>query len=431
MRVIGLEQAVAGPMCTRHLSDLGADVIKVERIGQGDFSRHYNVDVLGYSSYAVWLNRGKRSIAVDLKTTDGQTILRDLCRSADVLVSNFAPGASARLVTDDALARTCRRLTRCYITGYGPTGRYSSRKAYDLLIQGEAGVTWSTGTKSQKAKVGVSLVDLAGGIYAASLILAELVGRSSTKEGRRLDISLFDIMLDWMAPLLLAERYGGGAPEPRGLRHAAIVPYGAFTTSDGELVNIAVQNEREWKLFCGSVLERDDLAANPRYATNSQRVGARQAVEREVQRSVGNLSSREFVLRLERTGLAWGRINTPAEVLRHEQLATPGSWTKVRIPSGAIVDLVSAPLGVADTHTSEDLASVPRVGQHTSEILSELGYSAARSAALSKARIVWTEPVSPGEDTRVPKMRKTDGSPGTNRDRGQRHRATRLGRGVS
>lgn len=387
VRVIGLEQAVAGPICTRYLLDLGADVIKVERPGIGDFARHYNGHVGGYSSYAVWLSSGKRSIAVDLKTVAGREILVKLCATADVLVSNLGPGVTERIVPDQELAERFPRLTRCYISGFGPTGPDSQRKAYDLILQGEAGITWATGTREEPTKAGVSVADLAGGLYSANLILADLVGRSSIGTAHRIDVSLFDVMVDWMTPLLLAEQYGGGVPDPSRLQHPAIMPYGAYETSDHQLVNLAVQNTSEWGRFCRTVLQDPEFGTDPDFATNIQRVEARAVVAARVEAAVKVLTASELIHRLELAQLPWGRINSPRDVLAHPQLSSPGMWSQVRLPDSQVVKVVS-PL----TPRDRPVAAVPRVGQDTDAILRELGYSGERLASVYQDKIASDSP---------------------------------------
>jgi len=265
IRVIAIEQAVAAPLCTRHLADLGADVIKVERPQQGDFARDYDDFVRGHSSHFVWLNRGKRSIALDLKSPDGRRVLLELLRTADVLVCNLAPGALERIVGDAELAEINPCLVRCYVSGYGTSGPYAGRKAYDLLVQGEAGTIAVTGTPQQRAKPGVSLADLAG---------------------QRLDISLFEVLLEWMSPSLLAQKYTGHTPEPAGLGHASIVPYGPYSTADGKEILLAVQTDGQWRRLCSSVLKDTPLIADPVLSTNAGRLRNRARVEAAVQESL-------------------------------------------------------------------------------------------------------------------------------------------------
>jgi len=290
LRVVALEQAVAAPLCSRHLADLGADVIKVERVDGGDFSRDYDTYVDGMSSHFVWLNRNKRSLALDLKSEQGKGILLRLLERADVLLSNLAPGALDRLVADEEIAARNPALIRCAISGYGPAGPYQHRKAFDLLVQGEAGVTANTGDPGHPAKPGVSLADLGGGIYATASILAALHQRHATGRGAKLHIAMFDVLVEWMTPLLLAHTEGGVGIEPAGTRHATITPYGPFPTASGPPVNIAVQNERQWVALCAALGETA-MAADPRLRRNDGRLRHRATVEASIARATGRLSA--------------------------------------------------------------------------------------------------------------------------------------------
>ncbi len=344
IRVIAVEQAVAAPLCTRHLADLGADVIKVERPGTGDFARHYDEAVHGEASHFVWLNRGKRSVAVDLKVEAGRHALRRLLREADVLVCNLAPGALERIIPDDELAGLNPRLVRCYLSGYGATGPYATRKAFDALIQGEAGTITATGTPQTPAKPGVSLADLAGGAYSFAAVTAALYTRERTGSGERIDIALFDVMLEWMSPLLLAQLHSGAAPQPAGLRHASIAPYGPYTTADGQDVLIAVQNEGQWRRLCQLVLDAPALVEDPAFASNSDRVHHRDRTEQEVQARLGVLSTDEATQRLERADVPYARLNQIADVLAHPQAEATGRWSQATLPSGQAVRVVTSPL---------------------------------------------------------------------------------------
>lgn len=379
LRVVTIEQAVAGPICTRHLADLGADVIKVESL-QGEFARKYDATVFGESAHFVWLNFGKRSLALDFKTTDGRDVLRRLLERADVLVFNLAPFAMHRVIGDDELRALNPQLIRCGITGYGTSGPYAGRKAYDLLVQDEVGVTQSTGTSEQPAKCGVSIADLAGGVYAFAAINAAVHERMTTGFARRIDISLFDCLAEWMMPVLLTQRYVGRPPVPAGTRHATITPYGPYVASDGSIVNIAVQNEQQWKLLCRA-LDAEPLAEEARYSTNALRLANRDCLERDVASAVSKFTESELTARLERHGVPWGRSNCPERVLAHPQLAGRHRWSTVNLPAGQVAEVLLAPF-LGDW--LERPRRVPMVGEDTEAILRELGYGDADVRRLSR-----------------------------------------------
>lgn len=378
IRVIAVEQAVAAPLCTRHLADLGAEVVKIERPGGGDFARGYDESVHGMASHFVWLNRGKRSVVLDLKTEPGRQALRQLLAGADVLVCNLAPGALNRIITDEALAELNPRLVRCYLSGYGPSGPYADRKAYDALVQGEAGTISATGTPETPAKPGVSLADLAGGSYALSAVTSALYARERTGLGQRIDIALFDVLLEWMSPLLLAELHSGSAPAPAGLRHASIAPYGPYTTADGQDVLIAVQNEGQWQRLCRTVLADTALLDDPDFGSNSARVRHRERTERAVQARLITLSTAEVTARLEAADVPHARLNQIADVLAHPQAAATGRWSEATLPDGREVRVVTSPLH--RTPEPPGGRRVPALGEHTAEVLAELGLSEADMA---------------------------------------------------
>ncbi|MYV52287.1 CaiB/BaiF CoA-transferase family protein [Streptomyces sp. SID3212] len=371
IRVIAVEQAVAAPLCTRHLADLGAEVIKIERPGGGDFARGYDESVYGRSTHFVWLNRGKRSVVLDLKSEPGRDALRRLLAGADVLVCNLAPGALNRIITDEALAELNPRLVRCYLSGYGPSGPYADRKAYDALVQGEAGTISATGTPETPAKPGVSLADLAGGTYALSAVTAALYARERTGVGRRIDVALFDVLLEWMSPLLLAELHSGSAPPPAGMRHASIAPYGPYTTADGQDVLIAVQNEGQWQRLCRTVLDHTELLDDPAFGSNSARVRHRERTERAVQARLITLSTAEVTARLEAADVPYARLNQIADVLAHPQAEATGRWSEATLPDGRAVRVVTSPLHRVPEPPGG--RRVPALGEHTGEVLRELG----------------------------------------------------------
>ncbi|WP_061297516.1 CaiB/BaiF CoA transferase family protein [Herbidospora cretacea] len=384
VRVVAVEQAVAVPLCSRHLADMGADVIKVERLS-GDFARDYDDFVAGMSSHFVWLNRGKRSVALDLKTSEGRRVLGELLRTADVLVCNLAPGAFDRIFTDDDLLALNPRLIRCFLSGYGTRGPYADRKAYDMLIQGEAGVVTATGTPAQPAKPGVSLADLSGGAYALSAITAALFSRERTGRGQRIDVAMFDVLLEWMSPLLLAQSHAGTAPEPAGLSHASIAPYGPYVSADGDLVLIAVQNEGQWRRLCEVVVGDPGLAADPEFALNTDRLRNRERLEAVVEAALRALPTQELTDRLERADVPNARLNRLPDVLEHPQARATGRWSPVLLPDGGKATVVTSPFHPGGAE--EELRAVPAVGEHTAEVLGELGMSREEVAGLVAAGV--------------------------------------------
>lgn len=372
VRVVAVEQAVAGPLCSRHLADLGADVVKIERPGGGDFARGYDSLVSGSSTHFVWLNRGKRSVELDLKSPAGRDALRRLLEQADVLVSNLGTGAVERLVDLAAVREVNPGLVSCAVSGYGPDGPYAGRKAFDLLVVGEAGVTLSTGTPEQPAKPGVSLADLAGGVYALAAITAALLERSRTGRGGHVDIALFDVMTEWMMPLLLAEDVSGRSVPPAGMHHATITPYGPYRSRDGRRLNLAVQNDAQWQRLCRRVLHDDALADAAHLATNQLRLQHRQECEQRVQDGLEHLDLVDLERALDEADVPWGRLNTPAEVLDHPQLVGARRWTTATVPGGDRVRVLASPFRFRDRDwPTSDV--VPAVGADTDAVLAELG----------------------------------------------------------
>jgi itaconate CoA-transferase len=382
VRVVALEQAVAAPLCSRHLADLGADVIKVERVDGGDFARGYDSFVHGMASHFVWLNRGKRSVALDVKTDRGRAALLALTDTADILVSNLGAGALDRIVTDEELAARNPRLIRCAISGYGPSGPYAARKAYDLIVQGEAGVTASTGEPGHPAKPGVSLADLAGGSYAATGILAALHARERTGRGEQVHIAMFDVLVEWMAPLLLAYREAGLDLPPAGTRHASITPYGPFTAGDGVTVNIAVQNDRQWQRLC-EVLGLPGLAADPRLEHNAGRVAHRDLVEAAVAAAAARRTRDTLTAALDTADIPWGLLNDVAGVSGHPQLAAGRRWIPARLPGGAEATVPAPAFRMgADGPPAELRDGVPGLGADTRAVLAAAGLSDDEVAGL-------------------------------------------------
>jgi len=378
--VVTLEHAIAAPFCTRQLADLGARVIKVERPGSGDFARAYDERVKGMASHFVWSNRSKESLTLDVKHPDAQKVLAQLLEGADVLVQNLAPGAAARLgLSFDALHDKHPSLIVCDISGYGDDGPYRDKKAYDLLIQSESGFLSITGSPDEPAKAGCSIADIAAGMYAYSSILAALIQRGKTGKGCRIDVSMLESMVEWMSyPLYYA--YDGATPPPRaGAAHATIYPYGPFPAGDGKTVMLGLQNEREWAAFCTQVLQRPELAADERFASNSRRVANRQALRVQIDEVFLGLSAEQLIARLEEAQIANARMNDMHDVWQHPQLKARARWTEVSTPAGPIPALL--PPGASDAFTPR-MDAVPALGQHSQSILDELGFDHAAIEAL-------------------------------------------------
>jgi crotonobetainyl-CoA:carnitine CoA-transferase CaiB-like acyl-CoA transferase len=379
--VVSLEQALAAPLATRHLADLGARVVKVERPGGGDFARHYDTTVMGQSSHFVWANRGKESVEVDVKSDFGRAVLERLVARADVVVSNLAPGAMERLELGAEHLRTKRpELIVCTISGYGSSGPYAQRRAYDLLVQCEAGLLAVTGTPAEPAKVGVAVADIAAAMYAYSGILSALFARQRTGDGATLDISMLEALVEWMGFPLYYTGYGGKSPCRAGARHSSIAPYGPFRLQDGAQVFLGVQNEREWRRLCEQVLCLPELVSDPRFASNPARVANSLELEAILEAALGGQSVERVMDSLEAAGIASARLRTVEDVLTHEQLAARGRWTEVGSPAGPIWALV--PPGL-DPQWGVRMEEIPQFGQHTSAILAELGLGpeACHSAA--------------------------------------------------
>lgn len=366
--VVSCEQAVAAPFATRQLAELGARVIKVERPGDGDFARAYDTTVRGLSSHFVWLNRSKESLALDLKAD--VDVMPRLLERADVFVQNFAPGAAERLGLGAAELRERHpRLITCSISGYGPDGPYRDAKAYDLLIQSEAGLVAVTGSADEPAKSGIPAADIGAGMYAFAGILAALYERERTGAGTHVEVSLFDALVEWMGfPLYYTA--GSGTPPPRsGTSHSAIAPYGTFAAGDGTEVVLGIQNEREWAGFCADVLRRPELAADPRFSTGALRVANRPALHAEIDAVFGALTGEQVVGRLAAARIAHARRREVADVLTHPQLTARGRWTEVDSPAGPL-PAVLPPITLPGKPPRMD--KIPEVGEHTDAILSWL-----------------------------------------------------------
>jgi formyl-CoA transferase len=369
--VLSLEQAVAAPFATRQLADLGARVIKVERPGGGDFARRYDETVLGESSYFVWLNRSKESLTLDVKSPAGRDILHELLAGADAFVQNLAPGAAARLGLDAAtLAPRYPDLICCTVSGYGTDGPWADRKAYDLLVQCETGLVSLTGTPEIMARAGISVADIAGGMYAYSGILAALLRRATTGEVSTVEVSLFEALAEWMGSPAYYTQYGGTQPERVGAQHATVAPYGPYGTADGDTVLLGIQNEREWATFCDVVLGDPGLATDPRFDHNSARVAHRAQLNAIITARLSELDTPTATALLDRAGVANSRLNDVAAFLAHPVLSGRHRWRKVGSPGGAIQALLPpADLG----GVTPRMDPVPAAGEHTAAILRELG----------------------------------------------------------
>jgi formyl-CoA transferase len=383
--VVSLEQAVAAPFATRQLADLGARVIKIERPGGGDFARGYDEAVHGNSSYFVWLNRSKESLTLDVKSADGRAILGELLDRADVLVQNLGPGAAGRLGTDPpALARTHPRLITCTVSGWGTDGPWADRKAYDLLVQCETGLLSLTGTPGEAAKVGISVADIAAGMYAYSGVLTALLRRAMTGEVTAVEVSLFEALAEWMGSPAYYTLYSGRQPARMGAEHATIAPYGPYGTADGTVL-LAVQNDREWRSLCAVVLGDPAAADDPRFVTNSARVVHRAELNALVGAVLANLDTAAATTLLDRAGIANARINQVRDFLDHPVLSGRDRWRTVAVPGGKMTAL-RPPVDLAGIEPV--MGPVPAVGAHTDAILRELGRSDGAIASLRSRALV-------------------------------------------
>jgi itaconate CoA-transferase len=369
--VVAVEQAVAGPFATRQLADLGARVIKIERPDGGDFARAYDVTVKGMASHFVWLNRSKESLTLDLKRPEALRVIERLLENADVFLQNLAPGAIDRLgLGADALRRRYPRLIICNLSGYGTSGPYADKKAYDLIIQSEVGMLAVTGTEDTPSKVGVSIADISAGMYAYSGILTALLARKDSGEGTVVDVALIDTLGEWMSYAAYYTQYGGTPPPRSGASHATIAPYGSYRTCDGAII-IAVHNKVEWTEFCSRVLQQPALAEDPRFQTNVLRVQHREALTEAIEAALMHLPSAEVLRRLETASIANARVNSIGEYLQHPQLAARDCWREIESPSGPIRALVP-PVRLQDVEPA--MGAVPALGQHSRAILEQLQF---------------------------------------------------------
>ena len=371
--VVALEHVIAAPFCTRQLADLGARIIKIERPGGGDFARGYDTQVEGLSSHFVWVNRSKESLTLDLKQDSAIAILKSLLKTADVFIQNLAPGAAARMgLSPEILQKENPGLIMCAISGYGNDGPYRDKKAYDLLIQSEAGFLSITGTPDTPSKAGNSIADIAAGMYAYSNILAALLQRGKTGKGTVIDISMLEALSEWMSfPMYYA--YKGANPPPRnGASHATIYPYGPFKAGDGKIVMLGLQNEREWVQFCELVLENPELAKDEQFDRNFKRNEKREQLLKIIDDCFSKLTSEQLIARLEKAQIANAHLNDMEGLWKHEQLKARKRWTTVDTPNGEIAALL--PPGINDSYEYR-MDPIPAVGEHTEAILKELGLS--------------------------------------------------------
>ncbi len=370
--VVSIEQAVAAPFCSARLAQAGARVIKIER-EEGDFARRYDTAAKGESSYFTWLNQSKESVCLDFKSDDGATVLWAMLKKADVLIQNLSPGALARSgFTTEALQTANPRLIICNVSGYGDSGEAAKKRAYDLLVQAESGLVSISGTTESPARIGVSICDIGAGMTAYSAVLEAVIKRDHTGRGEALSVSLFDVAADWMAVPYIHAEYGTGAPKPVGLKHPSIAPYGAFECSDGQLVLISIQNEREWKRLCEEALQSPEFLHSEAYADNNRRVANRDALERDITAITSTLTSAEFQDRLQQANIAYGAINTPDQLSSHPAFRS----TTLTTAEGEELLMPAHPVIHRDSKLPKPTKS-PKLGEHTQAILDE--FSGANS----------------------------------------------------
>ena len=377
-RVLALEHAVAAPICTRHLADFGAEVIKIERPGGGDFARGYDRFVHGLSSFFVWLNRGKRSVTLDVKHPEGRRVLDQLAASVDVVVQNLAPGAAARLgLSWPVLSAVNPRVVLCDISGYGATGPFAHKKAYDLLIQAESGLISMSGTAETPARVGISIADISTGMYAQTAVLAALLRRERTGAGAHVSVAMLDALAEWMTHPMYRWAFDGSVTPREPTSHPLLAPYGAHRTGNGQVI-FGLQNEREWVTFCERVMERPEMATDPRFASNIVRGRNREALTAEIEALFLTLTTEQVVERLDRAGIANGRLNGAREIWEHEQLAARDRWRETATEAGRVRALLP-PVTFADQEAP--MGSVPALGADTEAVLGGMGFDVARLRA--------------------------------------------------
>lgn len=386
LKVVSLEQAVAAPFASRQLADLGARVIKIERPETGDFARYYDQTVNGMSSHFVWLNRSKESLTLDMKSSEGKEVFTDLIADADVIIQNLAPGAMNRLgFSNEELHNVNDSLIICNISGYGSFGPYVDKKAYDLLIQCEAGFLSITGTDKTPSKAGISVADIAAGMYAYSGILSNLIKRSKTNKGTVMDISMLEALGEWMGYPMYYSMYGEKEPKRTGAEHATIYPYGPFPTMNEKMVFFAIQNEREWKNFCTDVLLKPELSTDERYHTNSKRVENKDSLRVEIESVLKKKSAEELSRSLEENKIANAQLNNMNQFANHQQLAERNRWIEVDTPVGKIKSLLPP---TARSKEDIQVSPIPDVGAHSDKILHELGLTDEAIKQLKEKNVI-------------------------------------------
>lgn len=364
--VVAIEQAVAAPLCTARLVQAGARVIKVER-EEGDFARGYDKAAKGESSYFIWLNQGKESLCLDFKSEEGKALLWKMLSKADVLVQNLSPGALERSgFSSTALHEKNPRLIICNISGYGMQGEASKKPAYDLLVQAESGLISVSGSPQEPGRIGVSVCDIGAGMTAYSGVLEAILKRSISNKGEEISISLFDVAADWMAVPYIHAEYGNGAPKPVGLRHPSIAPYGAFECEDGKLVLISIQNEREWERLCLEVLQAPKIFENPHYASNTQRVSNRDALELEMTKITKTMTSKLFQEKLAASRIAFGAVNEAGDLRSHPAFRIAHYTNSM----GECVEMSAPPINWSNGQDIINMRS-PEIGEHTKAIKDE------------------------------------------------------------
>ena len=384
--VVSIEQAVSAPFCTRQLADYGARVIKIERPGEGDFARKYDRAVNGLSSYFVWLNRSKESVTLDLAQPAGREVLDRLLQRADVLVQNLGPGAAGRLGLDWAtLSARFARLILVDVSGYGDDGPMSTKKAYDLLIQAESGLLSVTGSEAEPSRAGVSIADIAAGMYAYSGTLMALLQRDKTGRGSRVAVSMLDALGEWMSQPMYFGRHSGAAPRRTGAAHPTIAPYGPHRAGDGRDVLFGIQNDREWTRFCADVLGQPNLARDDRFDDNPRRVANRAELTTVIEQTFAAWTADDVVRRLDDAGIANGRLNDVHQFAAHSQLAGRRRWRSIET-SGGMLDALLPPADLSGVVPT--MGAVPALGEHTESVLLELGYDSATIRAMRKTRAI-------------------------------------------